>query len=95
MCTPNKQLDLFKDNSSTLRNVHEHNKVIRDKVILQEAVALIEQTIAEYVNLEISRSGARDSGIEVEEFVRYREDIKAIKDAWEQIKTKVEEVGNE
>ena len=86
MWTPNKQLDLFKDNSSTLRYVHENNKVIRDKVILQEAVELIEQTLSEYV--ENSLSDVRDAS-------EYKEDISAINNAWEQIKTKVEEVGNE
>ena len=86
MWTPNKQLDLFKDNSSTLRNVHEHNKTIRDKVKLQEAVALIEQTLSEYVENSLS---------DVIHELEYREDIRAISSAWEQIKTKVEEVGNE
>jgi len=86
MWTPNKQLDLFKDNSSTLRNVHEHNKTIRDKVMLQEAVALIEQTLSEYVENSLS---------DVIHELEYREDIRAISSAWEQIKTKIEEVGNE
>jgi len=82
------------DNKKLLQDVHVKNQTVREKVELQEAVALVEQTLAEYVNLEISRSGARDSGIEVEEFVFWREDIRAIKNAWELIKTKVEESKN-
>ena len=82
------------DNKKLLQDVHVKNQTVREKVELQEAVALIEQTLSEYVNLEISRSGARDSGIEVEEFVFWREDIRAIKNAWELIKTKVEESKN-
>ena len=82
------------DNKKLLQDVHTKNQTVREKVELQKAVALVEQTIAEYINFEISRSGARDSDIEVEEFVFWREDIRAIKNAWEQIKTKVEESKN-
>ena len=53
---------------------------------MQEAVALIEQTLSEYV--ENSLSDVRDAS-------EYKEDISAINNAWEQIKTKIEEVGNE
>ena len=84
------------DNKKLLEDVHTKNQTVREKVELQEAVALVEQTLAEYVNLEISRShaGQRPSGVEVEEFVSYREDIWAIKNAWNQIKTKVKESEN-
>ena len=50
MWTPNKQLDLFKDNSLTLRNVHENNKVVREKAILLDAIEEVSIALESYIN---------------------------------------------
>jgi|TARA_R100000995_G_scaffold55412_1_gene27261 hypothetical protein len=73
------------DNKKLLQDVHTKNQTVREKVELQEAVALVEQTLAEYVENSLS---------DVIHELEYREDIRAISSAWELIKTKVEESKN-
>ena len=73
------------DNKKLLQDVHTKNQTVREKVELQEAVALVEQTLAEYVENSLS---------DVIHELEYREDIMAISSAWELIKTKVEESKN-
>jgi hypothetical protein len=73
------------DNKKLLQDVHVKNQTVREKVELQEAVALVEQTLAEYVENSLS---------DVIHELEYREDIMAISSAWELIKTKVEESKN-
>ena len=73
------------DNKKLLQDVHVKNQTVREKVELQEAVALVEQTLTEYVENSLS---------DVIHELEYREDIMAISSAWELIKTKVEESKN-
>jgi len=73
------------DNKKLLQDVHTKNQTVREKVELQEAVALVEQTLAEYVENSLS---------DVIHELEYREDIMAISSAWELIKIKVEESKN-
>jgi|TARA_E500000318_G_scaffold104603_1_gene110738 hypothetical protein len=73
------------NNKKLLQDVHTKNQTVREKVELQEAVALVEQTLAEYVENSLS---------DVIHELEYREDIRAISSAWELIKTKVEESKN-
>ncbi len=73
------------DNKKLLQDVHVKNQTVREKVEWQEAVALVEQTLAEYVENSLS---------DVIHELEYREDIMAISSAWELIKTKVEESKN-
>ena len=73
------------DNKKLLQDVHVKNQTVREKVELQEAVALVEQTLAEYVENSLS---------DVIHELEYREDIMAISSAWELIKIKIEESKN-
>jgi len=76
-------------NKKLLQDVHTKNQTVREKVELEEATTLINQTLADYVEdlKYLQKNGDEDS--------KFNEDIIAIHNAWNQIKTKVKESESE
>ena len=82
--------EMFKviSNKKLLQDVHTKNQTIREKVELEEATTLIYQTLEQYVeDLKYLQKN--------EEGSKFNEDIIAIHNAWNQIKTKVKESESE
>ena len=74
------------DNKKLLQDVHTKNQTVREKVELEEATTLINQTLADYVEdlKYLQKNGDEDS--------KFNEDIIAIHNAWNLVLENIHEI---
>ena len=73
-------------NKKLLQDVHVKNQTVREKVELEEATTLINQTLADYVEdlKYLQKNGDEDS--------KFNEDIIAIHNAWNLVLENIHEI---